>query len=192
MTKEEKIRIYSAYMPYGLLICTSYNNGKSWNKPKKMLGADLDRLRTLVKYKPVIYDLSYLTKEIEHEGETFVPMIKLLELQETNHFSKNKVIKDATVFDQSKVIDYFTKTWNLHAEWTEYKVRYLVETSNMGTLVYSLTYEEGFDRFVARDETRKVNLGVGHQRQMFDKLLEWHLNIFNLPEGEFINKATLK
>ncbi len=74
---------------------------------------------------------------------------------------------------------------------TEHKVRYLVETSNMGTLIYSLTYDEHFDRFYMADETRNVILGVGHQRQMFEKLYEWKLNVFGLPEDQFINKATL-
>ena len=29
------------------------------------------------------------------------------------------------------------------------------------------------------------------QYQKFQKLLEWHFNVFQLPESEYINKATL-
>ncbi|WP_284460655.1 hypothetical protein [Chryseobacterium sp.] len=199
MTKEEKIRVYSAYLPYALKI-ECYSNeeievggnyittlaGINQNGITDDLGNDWH-----FGVRPVLYPLEYLTKEIEHDGERFVPMIKLLELQETNHFSKNKVIKDSVIFDKTKIIDCESKTYDIFASVTAHNVRYLVETSNVGTLIYSLTYDEYLDRFGSRDETQNRPLGVGHQRQMFEKLYEWHFNVFQLPESEYINKATL-
>ncbi|MGI9582625.1 hypothetical protein ACR1PO_15625 [Chryseobacterium sp. RRHN12] len=202
MNKDELLKIYSAYLPYELKGRSIYNaNDDEQNEDciltlkdglNNQVGIDDWVNQYSYPIKPYLYDLSYLTKEIEHEGETFVPMIKLLELQETNAFSRNAIIKNATSFNNEKVIDCKSKTFKMHPDaMTEHKVRYLVETSNMGTLVYSLTYDEHFDRFYMADETRKLILGVGHQRQMFEKLYEWKLNVFNLPEDQFINKATL-
>ncbi|MFP3835373.1 hypothetical protein [Chryseobacterium sp. SIMBA_028] len=202
MTNEDKLRIYAAYLPYGLKGRTIYNiDDDELNEDctlalrdglNNVVGIDDWLNRRTYPIKPCLYDLSYLTKEIEHEGERFVPMIKLLELQETNAFSKNPIIKNANAFNHDKVIDCKSKIFKISPnEMTEHKVRYLVETSNMGTLIYSLTYDEHFDRFYHYDETRNMVLGVGHQRQMFEKLYEWHFNVFNLPESEYINKATL-
>ncbi|MEJ5105525.1 hypothetical protein [Chryseobacterium sp. MYb328] len=129
MTKEELLKIFSAYLPYGLKICTSYNNGKSWNKPKKMLGADLDRLRTLVKYIPILYDLSYLTKEIEHEGEKVIPIDYISTSIKDSQTTMRRVENNQSL----DVLDY----WKIQ------------------------------------------------------RLLELHFNVFQLPEGEYINKATL-
>lgn len=218
MNKEEQLKIYSAYLPFKLEVGLSdegkYNldseypnehahktgviteftisNGEFGYGEFKVSEKYYFSFNELSEVKPVLYDLSYLTKEIEHEGDRFVPMIKLMELQETNHFSKNPIIKNANSFNHEKVIDCKSKTFKMHPdEMTEHKVRYLVETSNMGTLIYSLTYDEHFDRFYMADESRNVILGVGYQRQMFEKLYEWKLNVFALPEGEYINKSTL-
>ncbi|WP_312394792.1 hypothetical protein [Chryseobacterium sp.] len=80
MTKEELIKIFSAYLPYDLDVCTSYGSPKL-NNPKKMFGADIDRIKRNKNLsfimKPILYDLSYLTKEIEHNGEFFEPMEKM-------------------------------------------------------------------------------------------------------------------
>ena len=193
MNKDELLKIYSAYLPYKTPI-TLASEAYNYDGLTTILSPHylLDWQRNKCKISLHLWDLSYLTKEIEHEGERFVPMIKLLELQETNHFSKNPIIKNANTFNPDKIIDCKSETFKIHPnEMTEHKVRYLVETSNMGTLIYSLTYDEHFDRFFMADETRNVILGVGHQRQMFEKLYEWKLNVFGLPESEYINKATL-
>jgi hypothetical protein len=61
-----------------------------------------------VPFLPILHPLSDLTKSIEHEGEVFVPMIKLVDPKTTE-------------WDKMEVIEYnpFPKIWN-HTLW--YKV----------------------------------------------------------------------
>lgn len=160
MTKEELLKIYSAYLPYGLEFISSKDNGRylmtdvktvseypiwastEWNdetlkyepeinlKPSGGIGNGF----RLEEVKPILYDLSYLTKEIEHEGETFVPIKRIYEIN----------------------------GW----EWD---------------------YEEGNEI----DEIgicSDLNILTYATAQL---LLSWHLNVFSIPEDQFINKATL-
>lgn len=150
MNKDELLKIYSAYMPYKLNVQLSakdtYKNGVF-----PLIGIRNDGLfymgesgmfgyvqRELGAVKPILYDLSYLTKEIEHEGERFVPIEKLEELFGIG-FKK---------FDNTVGFSYFFK---------------------------------GFSNGVLFDKIERFR----------NKLLEWHFNVFQLPESEFINKATL-
>ncbi len=76
MNKEELLRIYSAYLPYGLK--AQYNNGDIIT----IIGVNTETIQVNCDFthygysdtriedvKPILYDLSYLTKEIEHEGK---------------------------------------------------------------------------------------------------------------------------
>lgn len=141
MNKDELLKIYSAYLPYGLQISTD-DEGEDW--VETVIGVNNEALETSVgnywdfTVKPILYDLSYLTKEIEHEGETFVPIVKLEQIFGIG-FKK---------FNNTVGFSYFFKG-----------------LSN-GVLFDKI---EGFR----------------------NKLLEWHFNIFSLPESEYINKATL-
>ena len=133
MTKDELLKIYSAYLPYGLQISTD-DEGEYW--VETVIGVNNEALETSVgnywdfTVKPILYDLSYLTKEIEHEGESFIPSVK---------------IKEETITGYT--YNYFN----------------LIEIKDFKLVNY----------------------------EVFQKLLEWHLNVFGLPEYQFINKATL-
>ncbi|WP_430827267.1 hypothetical protein [Chryseobacterium indologenes] len=96
MTKEELLKIYSAYLPYGLEIGLSdegiYNldseypnehahktgiiteftisNGEFGYGEFKVSEKYYFSFNELSEVKPVIYPLEYLTKEIEHEGRS--------------------------------------------------------------------------------------------------------------------------
>lgn len=69
MNKEELIKIFSAYLPYGLN--GRYNLANWLYHPLQ-----LESFERFVEgfYIPILYDLSYLTKEIEHEGRNIVPV----------------------------------------------------------------------------------------------------------------------
>ncbi|AZB01269.1 hypothetical protein EG359_17345 [Chryseobacterium joostei] len=84
MTNEDKLRIYAAYLPYGLkgnllpqthevemtgIYLDDYNMHEIYIKPSGCY--------VMSRFKPIIYPLDFLTKEIEHEGERFVPIHKL-------------------------------------------------------------------------------------------------------------------
>lgn len=90
-------------------------------------------------WKPILYDLSYLTKEIEHEGEKFVPIKKL------KKYGFYRVEND----------EYILRREGSFGSWSGYY--------NCEALPYYI----------------------------IQMLLEWHFNVFGLPEDQFINKATL-
>lgn len=81
MNKYELLKIYSAYLPYELNIQHNYvkakHNGetvlRSWVKTLEPL--DLSCLfyrKNGFDWIPILWDLSYLTKEIEHEGKFII------------------------------------------------------------------------------------------------------------------------
>lgn len=147
MTKEEQLKIYTAYLPYALKLQHMYEKAKhegetvlrSWVKPLEPLdlGCLFPYRKDSFDWKPILYDLSYLTKEIEHEGETFVPTERLMNY--ASNFGVNRGV-------------------------FEHMLSSILEGN---TLITELPY------------------------YLIVKLLEWHLNVFQLPEGEYINKATL-
>lgn len=139
MNKDELLKIYSAYLPYGLNVQLSakdtYKNGVF-----PLVGIRNDGLfymgesgmfgyvqREIGSVKPILYDLSYLTKDIEHEGEVIVLAKKI-----------------------------FKREW---LDIAEYYVRC--------NQIMKLSYDN------------------------IQLLLKYHFNVFNLPESEYINKATL-
>ena len=116
-TKEELRKIYSAYLPYDLEICTSYQKSKL-NKPKKLIGSDIDRIWLSGRFdiKPILYSMDMLTKPITHKGETFVPLHKILE---EYNFDLSKMDEEYILsFKESLIeVDMSYKTANMLLEW---------------------------------------------------------------------------
>ena len=136
MTKEELIKVFSVYLPYNLNIQLPSNDSYP-NKITKLSGIMNFGLlflgsggrfgfteRDIDKVKPILYDLSFLTKEIEHEGVRI------------------------NIQKQMRHLDF---------EW-------LIGNPKLASKLDQEDYEI---------------------------LLKHHFNIFNLPEDQFINKATL-
>ena len=150
MNKDELLKIYSACLLYDLEVQHDING-----KLGKVLGIDANKHELSVCFdsgiwqgvdvrvlKPVFYDLSYLTKEIEHEGETFVPIEKL--------FGSALAISGYTVFQDFQYKEFAHLTY-----------------VKKGLKSFPFLFEQ------------------------YQKLFEWHFNVFNLSESEYINKATL-
>ncbi len=88
MNKDELLKIYSAYMPYSLELQHKYQKAKhngetvlrSWVKPLEPLdlGCLLPHRNDSFDWKPILWDLSYLTKEIEHEGKMITPIVEIM------------------------------------------------------------------------------------------------------------------
>lgn len=197
------IKYIAPHLPYGLK-CHNMGNHDDEGTPivQEIIGLDQDGVLVSFEHEdehylysdtfPLLRPMSDLTKEIDHKGEKFVPMIRLLELKERNAFTKNERIKNLLSKDV-KVIDCKTSEYKLSPTMICHAVRYAVETTNMGTLVYRFSFDEHFDRFSAQDETRRLTLGVGHQKQLFEKLYEWHFDIDGLIEkGLAIDINTLE
>jgi hypothetical protein len=154
-TKEELLKIYLAYLPYELEVTLSdegrYNLDSEYPNEhtyKKGIITEFSfstgefgygefqvsknyyfSINDLSEVKPILYDLSYLTKEIEHEGNIIKP------------------------------IEY-------------------ISTSNANKKQILYRYGKGLSM-----DTLK--------QWQFERLLQLHLNVFNLDESEYINKATL-
>jgi len=90
-TKEELLKIYSAYLPYGLKVKLHEKDSFS-NKVKELSGIMEFGLcflgkggyfgfteRSFEDFKPILYSMDMLTQEIEHNGERFVPIDKIKE-----------------------------------------------------------------------------------------------------------------
>jgi len=92
MTQEQKLKIYAAYLPYGLKVIYGYDRtvkkegflrgydvryGFQVFNPRLVFGHEFVNPDLV---KPVLYSMDWLTKEIVHEGETFVPIDKIRNL----------------------------------------------------------------------------------------------------------------
>ncbi|MGH1520562.1 hypothetical protein [Chryseobacterium sp. JK1] len=143
MTNEEKLRVYAAYLPYGLQLQHKYKKAKhngetvlrSWVKPLEHLdlGCLFPYRKDSFDWKPIIYPLDFLTKEIDHEGKAVV------------------------IFDE---------------------IRKETNAANFVNIErYLMSIEDGM---------------AGHLPYwVVNTLIRHHFNVFNLPECEYINKATL-
>lgn len=168
-TKEELIRIYSAYLPYGLRFQTVIG----WEKKIETLESfDIDYLdgRLVLNsnpyfeaknVKPILYNLSYLTKEIEHEGEKIIPIVEIL--------------KKASVFDLSGC------EFGINEE----DETIYVDAYRYGRLIDAILYDSNV--FIMNKEEKYFP----PQKDLNEMLLEFHINVFGLEEDQFINKATL-
>lgn len=159
-TKEELLKIYSAYLPYelevtlsdegrynldseypnehaykkGLITEFSFSNGNFGYGEFQVSKNYYFSINELSEIKPVLYSMDMLTKEIEHKGERFIPTVWLRD----NHAE----------FDISK--------------------------KDMETLISMFLH-------IFRSPFSAPHYFI-------DKLLEWHFNVFGLNESEYIKK----
>ena len=110
MTNQELLKAYSAYLPYGLKgnfeVSEVVPNGPFELRNKTLR---VDNLEFFLKYaKPFLRPLSDLTKEIEHNGEKFVPILKLCE-HSFSGISTPKIDRYETKVNNNEIILYFTK-----------------------------------------------------------------------------------
>ena len=75
--KDITLKEWSAYLPYGLKFKTKRGLDTLSTLSDELINCDFEEWYSLNKVKPILYDLSWLTREITHEGETFIPLYKL-------------------------------------------------------------------------------------------------------------------
>ena len=105
-------------------------------------------------YLPLLRPLSDLTKPITHNGETFVPMEKLC-----NDFCYRTPCNPE--FGKSKIL--------MHAD-------------NGGGLKWWFVYHRNKMTFELSDDNRDMSNHTIPQYEMFQKLFEWHFDVFGLIE----------
>lgn len=118
--------------------------------------------------KPLLRPLSFLTEEIEHNGERFVPIIELFKLR--------------TQGTGDKIADYYiendTAILRLEAQHLdEYEFRAFFEIDlEPNEVMFSIATETWKDEVMTKED---VNL-CGNEMTMFEKLNEWHFDTANL------------
>ena len=157
MTKQEFLA-----MSYPYEIKLVYRNDKSW--PIIMAIGNLDEiLHTNKDYKPILRPLSDLTKEIEHKGETFIPIVELARMAWKEPLINKFKINNGTLW------------YNFDGD--EY---YFEFRPNKGFLFARMTPYESF-------------MPIDNQLGLFQKLIEWHFDIADLiSKGEAIDVNTLE
>ena len=158
----EKLKIYSAYLPYGLKIeCHSEEEIKKEgnyiselsaifkNGIQDEFGNDWD-----FNVKPILFSLEDLTKEITINGETFVPIVEL-----ANEFTDDS-------FNDYYLDKFFKTEIVLREKYSRYYFKIQFKNDKI----------VGFDN----NDTELPQFDI------FQKLLEWKFNVFNLPEIEYI------
>lgn len=175
-TVEEKLKIWSSYLPYNLetaycdrfgdiLTVGSLNNiqyNESETHPLRLSIEGLYELEHEWMFKPFLWDIDMLTKEIEHKGERFIPLVKLAEIEAGEH-SCDEV--DESINDEGYAfyIEYLPSWFGLY--FNKHK--------------YTFTrWDDGEGKDSCSNELR-------------DKLLEWNFNVFGLDESEYITKYNL-
>lgn len=176
MEKKLELKHLSPYLPYGVNFLTVFDK----QTPKLLTGIcgniiyyeDHEKWIAIDAIKPILRPLSDLVNEITHNGQRFVPLFELAKIHD-KYISASYEIK---VHDWTKL--------SIDTETTQYGIKHLVDTSNLGVLEYEFSYWEKLQRFSHRDNTRKITMGVARQLEMFKKLYEWHFDLDGLiPAG---------
>ncbi len=156
--EELKLEHIAKRLPYGLKVL----NG--WGEIAPLTSS----LLTHTKFKPILIPLSDLIKEIEHNGEKFVPMLKLISYFDDEYLSTSvKVVKVSE--------SYFICTYD----------------SLGGDIIeFEYQYGYGFDLFNIVEDNRWINQV---EYLLIIHLLEWHFDVDNLIEkGLAIDVNTLE
>jgi len=126
--------------------------------------------------KPILHPLSDLTKEIEHNGERFVPMEEMLRANK-HEFKELPLITKC----ETKIYERDNDTFCT------------IEYLNNDKSVSSFSYSSQYRRFIDRNETYGKPYATPYQYDLFEMLYKWKFDIFNLIEkGEAINVNTLQ
>lgn len=180
-----ELKHIAPYLPYELnaygssdiwkiLFCSNHKIAMS--NGRHTLTRDIDDFNT--EYDLILRPLSDLAKEIEVNGEKFIPIVELWEKYEAHEFRDNDIY---TLKRPVKHAGFQTNKYNFGgADHTVTKIKHVVETNNMGDLVYDFRYEWELRRFASTDTTRRINHAIAYQYDLFHKLFEWHFDVFGL------------
>ena len=112
-------------------------------------------------YKLILRPLSDLVKEIEYEGEKFVPMHELFRI----------------AFDRLGILQAKYKRCKKNNSYTIFAT----EATNMMT-INEFTYWGNDKLFSSIRYEHNNNANISNTFEMYQKLFEWHFDVFNLIE----------
>lgn len=176
-TDQELLEIYSAYLPYGVNFLVKRRKyfiepliGIKYNKPI-IVGLKIDADYTYIGSKLLLRPLSDLTKEIEHEGERFVPIVELFKIR--------------TQKTPNEVFDYYIENDTAilrvkcpQLEELTFKSFFEIELEPYN-IAFSLV-SEIWEGEQLKDESIYQ---CGNEMKMLFKLLSWHFDIFGAIEN---------
>lgn len=143
------------YLPYGLKIQSTLGikelHYDRFLDNKLMV---IDVLKATFNEKPILHPLPDLTKEIEVDGEKFISIEKLLDIESQCNWSSS---------------DYLSIGVGRYEWWVRLKDSQTVFGYNSITGFYSMV-----------DSNFKL---VHNQLKLFNKLFEWHFDVFRLIEN---------
>ena len=165
------IKELATYLPYELKIKNIHPNINGFINTldcillHRMFNWETENTLNIKWNKPILHPLSDLTKPITHNGETFVPMEKLC-----NDFCNRTPCNPE--FGTSKIL--------MHAD-------------NGGGLKWWFVYHRNKMTFELSDDNRDMSNHTIPQYEMFQKLFEWHFDVFGLiPRNLAIDINTIK
>ena len=154
----DKLKIYSAYLPYKTYVKNDFSRIYELSTYSNMRSNEIERrdIQSVinVNFKPILFSLEDLTKEITIGGETFVPIVEL-----ANEFTDDS-------FNDYYLDKFFKTEIVLREKYSRYYFKIQFKNDKI----------VGFDN----NDTELPQFDI------FQKLLEWKFNVFNLPEIEYI------
>ena len=188
--KQLTIKELAPYLPYGLKVIEESTNNISevdglFNDNAMHLKRTnrVDYFHFYPNIKPILRSLSDLIKEIEHNGEKFVPIEWLY----------NNLVDDSDVVD----FDYTFKeeikpTFQIDDGWN-----FCMTLVNDSKCFLCYSYDSNSKSFLLSiSDEDIINFEwctISNQYDMFQKLFEWHFDIFELLENNLaIDINTLK
>ena len=182
-----EIKHLAPYLPYGLKVYHSaFMFRSNWNENEigVMVGAtdniqnetfDIVMIRERDKYKlqdsrnhfkPILRPLSDLTKEIEHNGEKFVPILELARLSNFCIYDNHKIVEKHSFGSADSEASYMFS-------YNKESISFEIENWN--------SFEGSSFEFVSNNF------------ELVQKLLEWYFDVFSLIEQNLaIDINTLK
>ena len=171
-----ELKHLAPYLPYGL-------NGIHGDKRIDFNSANI-WVFTL-NAKPIFRPLSDLTKEIEHNGEKFVPMEVIGKLIDNRCCHLYTDDTDENLFD---VYGWDQRTSCScpfpDCDCGKYDRTFILKYDSENIYFYSDTYFDG-------DPDCEAGTEIYSSYNYIQKLFEWHFNVFNLPEHLWVDINTL-
>ena len=183
-----EIKHLASYLPYGLKLKTEYGWCIMLTLNDWSVNGDCDEslcyeTKDTTDFKPILRPLSDLTKEIEVNGEKFVPIEWLF----YNLIEKSDIVQFEWKFKEDiKPIFQIDDEWNHCVTFINHFQHELCFSfdSNTNSFMLGMLWDTSFG---------VEWFNISNQYAMFNKLFEWHFDVFGLLENNLaIDINTLK
>jgi len=161
-----ELKHLAPYLPYGLKMIAPHSRRKGgfYHSPILLKSHNISYA---IRYKPILHPLSDLIKEIEVGGERIVPIVELAKISDSD----------------------FLKIDSLKSNYGLFGVKYYDTDDNICVFAYH-SNNHSFAESYFSENIISISL---HQLELFQKLFEWHFDVFGLIEnGLAIDANSLK